>query len=187
MGKRILVFFIVIIELALTCKATLYTVGDSSGWDISTDLDTWVQDKRFVVGDSLLFQYSSYHSVDEVERESYEGCNATAAGVLQTSSNGNITVPLTAAGDRYFVCGNKLHCLGGMKLHVAVEGNKTAPSPSAAPQAESGAAFPTSSSSNNNNPSTGISSSAVSVHGGLDSLLLILVGLTAGSVLFRVE
>jgi hypothetical protein len=37
----------------ITCSATIYTVGDSSGWDISTNLDTWVADKKFKIGDAL--------------------------------------------------------------------------------------------------------------------------------------
>lgn len=44
---------LVVIGFALTCSATTYTVGDNSGWDISTDLDSWTKDKRFVVGDVL--------------------------------------------------------------------------------------------------------------------------------------
>lgn len=46
-------------------------------------------------------------------------------------------MPLTRGGDRYFVCGNKLHCLGGMKLLVHVEGDK-ALSPALAPKAMAG-------------------------------------------------
>ncbi|KAD5961364.1 hypothetical protein E3N88_12837 [Mikania micrantha] len=70
-----------------------------------------------------IFQYSSSHSVAEVNRASYQGCNTT--NVLQPSSNGNTTFALTKPGDRYFVCGNRLHCYAGMKLHVVVDG-KTA-------------------------------------------------------------
>lgn len=40
--------------ILFTCSAaTLYTVGDTSGWDISTNLDTWANDKTFLVGDVL--------------------------------------------------------------------------------------------------------------------------------------
>lgn len=39
--------------ITFTCSATTYTVGDSSGWDISTNLDTWITDKKFKVGDVL--------------------------------------------------------------------------------------------------------------------------------------
>lgn len=70
-----------------------------------------------------VFQYSSSDSVDEVTRENYQTCNTNK--VLASYGNGNTSVPLTKPGDRYFVSGNKLYCLGGMKLHVHVEGNGT--------------------------------------------------------------
>ncbi|GFY82008.1 cupredoxin superfamily protein [Actinidia rufa] len=180
MAKQLLLCVLVIFGLALTSKATMYTVGDNSGWDISTDLDTWAKDKRFVVGDILAFQFSSYHSVNEVAKQSYEGCNTT--NVLQSSSNGNTSFPLNTPGDRYFVCGNKLHCLGGMKLHVQVEENQGALSPAGAP--ESGAALPTSPSSKSGNPSAVVPSSAVLVHGGIrvDSLVLGFVGFVASTM-----
>ena len=54
MAKNIWVYVLVIIGgLALSCNATTYIVGDTSGWDISTDLDAWSQGKRFYVGDVL--------------------------------------------------------------------------------------------------------------------------------------
>lgn len=55
MAKLVLGYFLLVLGLTLTCNiaATTYTVGDNSGWDISTDLDSWVQGKKFVVGDVL--------------------------------------------------------------------------------------------------------------------------------------
>ncbi|MCL7049342.1 hypothetical protein MKW94_023665 [Papaver nudicaule] len=111
----------------ITCEAaTTYTVGDISGWDISTDLDSWVQDKTFAVGDVLLFQYSSIHNVSEVpDKVSYDQCNTTR--VIKTSNDGNTSIPLTTPGAHYFVCGNGLHCLGGMKIQVTAIGGANAP------------------------------------------------------------
>lgn len=57
--------------------------------------------------------------------------------VLKTYSGGNSTITLTKPGERYFVCGNKLHCLGGMKLQVNVENNQ-AYAPAGAPQSATG-------------------------------------------------
>ncbi|CAJ1976582.1 unnamed protein product [Sphenostylis stenocarpa] len=134
-------------------SATIYTVGDSSGWDISTNFDTWIADKKFKVGDALVFQYSSGQSVEEVTKESFDRCNTT--NVLATYRNGNTTVPLTKGGDRYFVSGNKLYCLGGMKLDVHVEGDDKSLAPTLAPKAVAGSdantvALPRSPSSKNN-------------------------------------
>lgn len=83
-----------------------------------------------------MFQYSQYHTVSEVTKENYDGCNTTN-NVLQSSSSGNTSFALTTPGQRYFVCGNRLHCFGGMKLEVNVLGNETA-APVGAPQAQPG-------------------------------------------------
>ncbi|XP_009626225.1 stellacyanin-like [Nicotiana tomentosiformis] len=172
MAKPLLIFVILILSLIFSCSATNYIVGDSSGWDISTDLDTWLVGKKFNVGDVLVFQYSSFDSVSEVTKENFEGCNMS--NVLDLSKNGNTSFPLTKPGDRYFVSGNRLHCLGGMKLHANVENDIAAsPAAAAAPEAEAGASFP---SSKSNNPSV-VPSFALSNHVGLDSLLLITLGL----------
>ncbi|KAI3519611.1 hypothetical protein L1887_08825 [Cichorium endivia] len=168
-----------ILGYASTCRATTYTVGGTSGWDISTDVDSWAQDKHFVVGDVLNFQYSSSHSVAEVDRDRYEGCNTT--NVLQPSSNGNTTFALTKPGDRYFICGKQLHCYAGMKLHVVVEG-KVAEVPAGAPVAEAGGDSTTSTtttttttipSSKNNNPSPTVRNSSTFVQVGFKSLALV--------------
>ncbi|KAL6530328.1 hypothetical protein OROHE_014681 [Orobanche hederae] len=136
MGRLLLTqtFLLWFIYYTSTCSSTVYTVGENGGWDISTDIDSWKKDKTFSVGDTLLFQYSQYHSVSEVTQKSYKVCNTTE--VLQTSRNGNTSVALTGPGDRYFVCGKRLHCLGGMKLHVNVVGNQVR-SPVGAPEARS--------------------------------------------------
>ncbi|XP_015877657.3 mavicyanin [Ziziphus jujuba] len=130
-----LVYAFVLLGFVTTCTATTYLVGDTSGWDISTNLATWAQDKTFNVGDVLLFQYSSSHSVSEVKKEAFDKCETT--NVLKTYSGGNSTITLTKPGERYFVCGNKLHCLGGMKLQVNVENNQDY-APAGQPESSSG-------------------------------------------------
>ncbi|KAK7391574.1 hypothetical protein VNO78_19991 [Psophocarpus tetragonolobus] len=136
MEKVLLVYSLFFSFSIITCSATTYTVGDSSGWDISSNLDTWITDKKFKVGDALVFQYSSGQSVEEVTKENFDTCNTT--NILATYGNGNTTVSLTKAGDRYFVSGNKLYCLGGMKLHVHVEGDGKSLAPTLAPKALAG-------------------------------------------------
>uniref|UniRef100_A0A7N0TMI8 Phytocyanin domain-containing protein n=1 Tax=Kalanchoe fedtschenkoi TaxID=63787 RepID=A0A7N0TMI8_KALFE len=139
MGRVSLMFCAV---LGLVClggsytRAKTYTVGDSSGWDISSDLDLWTVEKKFQVGDVLVFQYSNTHSVSEVSKDSFDGCSTTDT-IKTYKSDGNTTVELAKPGDMYFVCGNRLHCLGGMKLQVHVDGSE-AYAPAGAPQASTG-------------------------------------------------
>ncbi|KAM2975555.1 hypothetical protein FF1_001707 [Malus domestica] len=132
---QILVCVLLVLGFALTSSATVYTVGDTSGWDISTNLNSWPNDKKFKVGDALSFQYSSSNSVSQVTKESFDVCNTTK--VIKKYTGGNTTVTLTKPGDWYFVSGSKLYCLGGMKLVVEVENNQ-AYAPAGVPEAATG-------------------------------------------------
>ncbi|KAL8126286.1 hypothetical protein AgCh_013537 [Apium graveolens] len=91
--KLHLISLLVILSVSSECTASTYMVGGTSGWDISTNLDSWTTDKQFNVGDVL------------------------------------------EPGDSYYICGNKLHCLGGMKLKVTAIGdsNSTVESPAESP------------------------------------------------------
>ncbi|XP_071713571.1 mavicyanin-like [Rutidosis leptorrhynchoides] len=171
MGKQftIIVFGLLTFGFAITSDATTYTVGDSSGWDISTNLNTWEQGKKFIVGDVLLFQYASTDSLCEVGQESFQTCNTT--NVINCYSDGNTTIPLTSPGERYFLCGNKLYCYSGMKLDVIVERNQSlAEAPlSGVPDAQSGG-------SKNNNPSNVLPNSATYVRVESDMILMGVLG-----------
>uniref|UniRef100_A0A2N9E7B8 Phytocyanin domain-containing protein n=1 Tax=Fagus sylvatica TaxID=28930 RepID=A0A2N9E7B8_FAGSY len=170
--KQLQVYVLVILSLALTCTATTYVVGDSSGWDISTDLETWEKNKTFYVGDALQFQFSSSNSLDEVTQQNFNTCSTT--NVLKSYTNGNTTISLSKPGPRYFISGNKLYCLGGMKLQVNVENNQ-AYSPASAPQPAtgSGATHPQPSSKSNIPTSSGV------MHGGWDTLMSVSLGFMA--------
>ncbi|KAG2262870.1 hypothetical protein Bca52824_069949 [Brassica carinata] len=153
MGKTstmLFLFYLCIIGISVItrCNATTYFVGDTSGWDISSDLESWTLGKRFSVGDVLMFQYSSTHSVYEVAKDNFQRCNSTDP--IRTFTNGNTTVALSKPGDRFFLCGNRLHCFAGMRLQVNL---------GAAPV---GILQP---SSKKNNPATGVASSAARVGG----------------------
>ncbi|KAL8252013.1 hypothetical protein R6Q59_035706 [Mikania micrantha] len=155
---------------ALTSDANTYIVGDNSGWDISTNLDTWEQGKKFIVGDVLVFQYASTDTLCEVGQDSFQACNTT--NVIKCFSDGNTSIPLTSPGERYFLCGNRLYCFSGMKLDVLVERNQSvaAEAPlSSVPESESGG-------SKNNNPSTIVPSGVVPIHVGSSMFLMGLLG-----------
>ncbi|MCE2055632.1 hypothetical protein HAX54_043077 [Datura stramonium] len=114
--------------------------------------------------------------VYEVTKGNFDWCNITNA--LKSSSKGNTSFPLTEPGESYFICGNRLHCLGGMKLHVNVEDNNRVASPAAAPAPQAEASNFPKHSSKSNNPSTIVPSSTnLSNHVGLDSILLATLGL----------
>ncbi|XP_068345677.1 mavicyanin-like [Pyrus communis] len=134
---------------ALLTKETLasqHVVGDSQGWEQSTDLNSWASGQKFKVGDQLVFKYTSgLHSVVELPNESaYKSCDAGSA--LDTKSSGNDVVKLTKAGTRYFACGTSGHCDQGMKMKITtVDGN--APSSPSSPSSSSSDASPPASAS----------------------------------------
>jgi len=52
-SSALILWSLLAINMALPTLATVYTVGDTSGWAIGTDYSTWTGDKIFSVGDSL--------------------------------------------------------------------------------------------------------------------------------------
>uniref|UniRef100_A0A0A8ZAJ5 Phytocyanin domain-containing protein n=1 Tax=Arundo donax TaxID=35708 RepID=A0A0A8ZAJ5_ARUDO len=112
-----------------------YVVGDSSGWSSGMDYATWAKGKTFNVGDNLVFQYSMMHTVAEVSSADYRSCSASNS--IQSYSDQNTKVALTAPGTRYFICGTPGHCGNGMKLAVTVSPAAATTPVSSPPQAPS--------------------------------------------------
>ncbi|XP_052165890.1 mavicyanin-like [Oryza glaberrima] len=115
-----------------TALGATYTVGAPSGsWDLRTNYDQWVSNINFRAGDQIVFKYSpAAHDVLEVNKADYDSCSSSSP--IATFNSGDDTIPLTAAGTRYFICGFNGHCTGGMKVAVKVEattGSNPAPSP----------------------------------------------------------
>ncbi|RDX76217.1 hypothetical protein CR513_43818, partial [Mucuna pruriens] len=118
------------INMAVPTLAATHTVGDTSGWAIGADYTTWASGLKFKVGDTLVFNYESGHTVDEVTESDYKSCSA--GNSLSTDSSGATTIALKTAGTHYFICSVPGHCKGGMKLAVKVKAKKVI-APSAAP------------------------------------------------------
>ncbi|XP_074580881.1 mavicyanin-like [Curcuma longa] len=161
-AAAVLLIFVAVAVPAAT--ATDYTVGGSQGWTSGVDYNSWASGKTFNVGDSLLFQYSSQHSVAEVGESDFNACSSSNS--IQTYTDQSTRISLTEPGSRYFICGTPGHCSGGMKLEVSVAGSTTPSSPSS----PSGTASPASGSSSGAPPSA--SSAGKVLLGGL-----VLVGL----------
>lgn len=92
---------------------------------------------------------------------------------MKSYTGGNTTVTLTRPGDWYFVSGNKLYCLGGMKLQVPVQGNQLSYAPASAPQSSTGSDEGPSSLQNPSSKSNIPTSAGVSIHGGSDHVLVL--------------
>ncbi|TXG52737.1 hypothetical protein EZV62_021906 [Acer yangbiense] len=117
-GRFVCVVAVVFCMLVPSCLATVYTVGDTSGWTLGVDYTTWAGSNTVAVGDSIVFNYGSSHSVDEVSASDYKSC--TTGNAISTDNSGATTITLKTAGTHYFICGVASHCSTGMKLAVTV-------------------------------------------------------------------
>ncbi|KAA3453579.1 blue copper protein-like [Gossypium australe] len=114
---------LLVLCMVVPSLAAVYTVGDASGWTTGFDYSTWTQGKTFKVGDTLVFKYPTFHTVDEVSSSDYSTC--TVGNAIRSDNSGSTTVTLKAAGTHYFICGVVGHCGNGMKLAVKVESSSS--------------------------------------------------------------
>ncbi|CAN6486743.1 unnamed protein product [Victoria cruziana] len=188
----LLLGLIIAMAMVCSCGATFYTVGGLAGWDMSTDLDSWLAGKSFFPGDVLSFQFSSYYDLNEVTKEGYDSCNSTNA--IFTSKTGNASIFLTQPSPRFFICGVRLYCLSGLRLQVNTPGDyQQSSSPSGAPpfappvvQQPTGGLMPPSQvvpTTSNNNPSFSFSAAASFKATAVPGELVFLWGLWAAGTL----
>ncbi|CAK7345460.1 unnamed protein product [Dovyalis caffra] len=129
-GIVFLIFAVALLEGATA--ATTYKVGGDAGWIVpvnTTFYEKWAADKKFEVGDSLEFVWTSTHTAMEVTTKAdYDTCVKTNGILKQTSP---ATFPLTKDGTYYFICTVGPHCSLGQKVTIVVgNGNSSSPSPS---------------------------------------------------------
>ncbi|XP_071696165.1 blue copper protein-like [Rutidosis leptorrhynchoides] len=129
---------VVILSCTRISSATVYTVGDTAGWALSVDYDTWASDKTFKVGDTLVFNYDTSHTVDVVTSTDYTTC--AIGNSIASYTSGTTTIALKETGSHYFICGIMGHCSGGMKLTIDVTGDDSVTSPAPAPSSSIAAA-----------------------------------------------
>ncbi|KAJ9166534.1 hypothetical protein P3X46_021274 [Hevea brasiliensis] len=118
-GSGVVCAIFVLISMVVPSLATVYTVGDSTGWTMGTDYSTWTSGKTFTVGDSLVFNYGGGHTVDEVSASDYNTC--TVGNAITSDNSGATTIALKTAGTHYYICGVIGHCGSGMKIAVTVK------------------------------------------------------------------
>ncbi|KAL2491230.1 Cupredoxin superfamily protein [Abeliophyllum distichum] len=169
----IFVAFLLVLLISPAVFAKDITVGGNNGWNNNFDYSSWASSQTFNVGDNLVFNYGFTHSVYEVRSKSdYDNCNTGNPNA--THSPSPTTIPLNAAGSRYFICPTSNHCSQGMKLAVNVVAGSTTPGGSPSP---SGSIFPPGSP---NSPPTppGFSAppppsgGAASIFGGMSNLIV---------------
>ncbi|GMP42592.1 hypothetical protein CsSME_00012283 [Camellia sinensis var. sinensis] len=132
-----------LVVVAPAVQAVQHTVGGTSGWSQTTDYSTWAAGATFTVGDTLLFNYGSSHSVAVMSQSDYNSCNTGNA--INTYNGGQTTITLDKPGSMYFACPSFGHCQGGMKMAinvVAATSSTTTPSSGSSPTTPAGSTSP---------------------------------------------
>ncbi|XP_052190887.1 blue copper protein-like isoform X2 [Diospyros lotus] len=107
-GAGIVNLLMMVVCSAVPSLATVYAVGDLTGWTMGVDYSAWTTGKTFMLGDTL------------VSRSDYKTC--TVGNSITTDNSGSTTIALKTAGTHYYICGVIGHCGSGMKLAVTVAG-----------------------------------------------------------------
>ncbi|XP_061995660.1 umecyanin-like [Rosa rugosa] len=134
--KKMIVVFGLVAAVFLQCVAveTSHVVGDSVGWTIpqngAQEYVTWASDKKFVVGDVLVFSFATgTHDVVEVPKASFDSCSSTNP-IGSTITTGPTNITLTSSGEHYYICTFGLHCESGQKLAITVSASASPSAPS---------------------------------------------------------
>ncbi|KAJ0977764.1 hypothetical protein J5N97_013238 [Dioscorea zingiberensis] len=117
--------------------ATTHVVGGSTGWTIppnNTFYPDWASSQTFLVGDILQFNFETgMHDVVAVTKSGYDACDSNGQ-IASPVTSGPASIPLSSAGEHYYLCGITGHCSAGQKLAVSVVSSTPdsgdAPSPS---------------------------------------------------------
>ncbi|XP_050378246.1 blue copper protein 1b-like [Argentina anserina] len=169
-SSQLSIIFAIIAIFVPLVLAKEYVVGDTDGWTIGIDYDSWAKGKQFAVGDTLVFKYKEgAHNVIEVKEDEYQQCNPSPTAKALTT--GNDVVKLDAPGKRYFICGIGKHCaMGKQKIAIDVGSSSSSTGPSASSPTESskGASSPTESGSSDSTATKSGSSDSTATKSGAD-------------------
>nr|GMC50562.1 blue copper protein-like [Ipomoea batatas] len=111
-----------ILGLASPILATTYKVGgELLGWNLGVDLNAWVSDKDFKVGDVLEFDYLPVvHNVARMADENaFVNCITDQNLIIDAS--GSTSVVLNQVGDLFFTSSVLTDCVSNLKMKVSVK------------------------------------------------------------------
>ncbi|KAG5009620.1 hypothetical protein AAZX31_07G109000 [Glycine max] len=171
MARAIAVSFLVLLLAFPTVFGADHEVGDTGGWALGVNYNTWASGKTFRIGDNLVFKYDSTHQVDEVDESGYNSCSSS--NIIKNYKDGNTKIELTSTGKRYFLCPISGHCAGGMKLQINVVAGTPPTTPSGTPPTtpSNPSPSPPSDSGSTNTTSPPKPSGAVTVSSGIGLLV----------------
>ncbi|XWS20432.1 hypothetical protein CRYUN_Cryun31cG0100600 [Craigia yunnanensis] len=128
---------IAVVLMLFTVAQTVHVVGNDMGWTIppngATAYGTWAASKRFMVGDILVFNFTTNeHDVLQVPKASFDACSDDNP-IGNKLTNGPANVTLNSTGEHYYICTIGQHCQLGQKLAIAVSATSGSPLPAPSP------------------------------------------------------
>ncbi|KAK9706186.1 hypothetical protein RND81_07G109600 [Saponaria officinalis] len=125
MAKTMVLTTVLVITMLINgMSAQKLIVGDGSGWTFPPSAgfyDTWAAKQHFAVGDTLVFEFTSGHTVATVtSKEAYDKCDASLDKNAVIVTKGPYEVSLTSAGQYYYLCTVGAHCTNGQKFAATV-------------------------------------------------------------------
>ncbi|XP_054820139.1 cucumber peeling cupredoxin-like [Prosopis cineraria] len=137
---------VVLSLLFAASEAARYNVGDRFGWSVppnETFYSDWASSKTFIVGDTLVFNWTGNQNVADVPMADYNNCSTDAITFTGSPNRTVFMITLLYPGPRYFICTVDDHCARGQKFSINVEWPfSSGPSPSARPPSYSSAPSP---------------------------------------------
>ena len=105
-----------------------HVVGEDRGWELASDIGSWVEGRTFIVGDFLWFAYSSGLDKDNIvelkSKDEFESCDVS--NPIKMYTNGVDQIALEQEGIRYFTSASSESCKKGLKLPVEIKSKSTA-------------------------------------------------------------
>ncbi|XP_077247538.1 mavicyanin-like [Tasmannia lanceolata] len=112
---------VLVLAALLQCAAaaTTHVVGGSVGWTVSPTYSSWAADQTFIVGDTLVFNFTTgSHNVAQVSETDYNACTGT--NPISTTTTGPANIVLSSTGNHYYICTITGHCQAGQKVTINV-------------------------------------------------------------------
>ncbi|KAJ4902871.1 early nodulin-like protein 11 [Raphanus sativus] len=112
---------------------TFLVGGSANGWKVPESSDNktlthWAETQRFLVGDSLEFDFDmTKDSVFQVTKENYEKC--ITENPSKNYTHNKVILKLDVSGPHYFISGTPGNCAKGEKLIVVVASTGHPPAP----------------------------------------------------------
>ncbi|XAR66879.1 hypothetical protein NMG60_11013248 [Bertholletia excelsa] len=119
---RLVSCIVVVATILAGAEAETYTVLDSLGWTIPPGgqiaYRVWADKQDFMIGDTLVFNWTGDHTVARVPQSDYDNCTANnVIGSIQKTSPTNFTIDSNVT---YFICTIENHCKLGQKVKISV-------------------------------------------------------------------